>query len=81
MDASKNIQKRITAFENKWKILKVSWTEHQSIESIYKQLGLNDGHLIRHVKKQKIKYYGQVKRHSTLKRTILEGKVDGSRGR
>ena len=60
---SKNILKRIKAFENKCyrKILKVSWTEHRSNEFIYEQLCLNNGQLIRHVKKRKIKYYGHVK--------------------
>ena len=36
---------------------------------------------MQYVKKQKLKYYGHVKRHDCLERTLLEGKVDGRRGR
>ena len=37
--------------------------------------------MLKYVEKQKLIYYGHEKRHDCLTRTILEGKVDGSRGR
>ena len=36
--------------------------------------------MLKYVEKQKLIYYGHEKRHDCLTQTILEGKVDGSRG-
>ena len=33
------------------------------------------------IKKKKLAYYGHVRRHHFLQKLVLEGKVDGKRGR
>ena len=38
-------------------------------------------HLFKHFKKQKRSYFGHIKRHSSLEKTVLEGKVEGKRNR
>ena len=36
---------------------------------------------MKEIKKRQVKYFGHVKRHNTLIKTILEGKVEGKRAR
>ena len=78
---SKNMTKRINAFEMKCyrKILRVSWTEHRTNESITNELKVTPGSLLRTIKIQKLKYFGHVKRHNSLEKLILEGKIEGKR--
>ena len=37
--------------------------------------------LLQKAKTLKLKYFGQIKRHKTLERHILEARIDGKRGR
>ena len=80
---SRNIANRINAFENKCyrTILGVSWTEHRTNESIANELGVTSGFLFRFIQKQKLKYFGHLKRHDCLERIVIEGRVEGKRGR
>ena len=63
------------------KIAKVFFGWSTGHESIYEQLGLKGGQLLKYVDKQKLKYNGHVTRHDYLDWSILDWKVDGSRGR
>ena len=80
---SKNITQRILAFENKCyrKLLNISWTEHRTNESVYKELGVEAGFLLRFIKQQKLRYFGHLKRHDSLQRNVMEGMVEGKRRR
>ena len=64
----KTVLKRITAFEMKCyrKILKISWTEHRTNKSIRDELKLDDQWLENFLKKQKLKYFGHLKRSEGL---------------
>lgn len=75
--------KRITAFEMKCyrKILRISWVEKVSNEKVLIRIGIKTPRLLQIVKKLKLKYFGHIKRHETLEKRILEGKVEGRRGR
>ncbi|GFS06539.1 endonuclease-reverse transcriptase [Elysia marginata] len=42
---------------------------------------LNSTELLKFIKKKKLSYFGHTKTHESLQKLILEGKVDGSRGR
>ena len=80
---SKNIVSRLNGFENKCyrKILKVRWTEKRTNESIHRELNVSPGTLFFIAKTRKMKYFGHVKRHESLEKLVMEGKIDGKRGR
>ena len=59
------------------KILKISWTEHRTNKSIRDELKVEDQWLENFVKKQKLKYFGHLKRSEGLGKIILEGKIEG----
>ena len=44
-------------------------------------LGLKNMELVLSIKKKKLAYYGHVRRYHSLQQLVLEGKVDGKRGR
>ena len=80
---TKESEKRITAFEMKCyrKILRIPWTAKESNANIMKTLGLKKSLLMSKIKKLKLNYFGHLKRHDTLERDVLEGMVEGKRGR
>ena len=79
---SKNIANRLEGFANKCyrKLLNVKWTEKRTNESIHAELKVKPGLLMRMVKSRKLRYFGHLKRHESLEKVILEGKVSGKRG-
>ncbi|KAG1666792.1 Zinc finger C2HC domain-containing protein 1A [Nymphon striatum] len=50
------------------------------IDTILRMLGIKK-QLLNIVKERKLKYYGHIKRHQTVQRITLEGKVEGKRSR
>ena len=44
-------------------------------------LGLKNTELVLSIKKKKMAYYGHIRRPHSLQKLVLEGKVDGKRGR
>ena len=63
------------------KILKISWTEHRTNKSIRDELKLEDQWLENFIKKQKLKYFGHLKRSKGLGKIILDGKIERKRER
>ena len=65
---SKTDEKKITSFEIKCyrKIPRISWTERKTNASVLEQLGLKAPKLLNIIKKQKLSYFGHIKRHNTL---------------
>ena len=80
---SKTGEKKITSFEMKCyrKILRISWTERKTNASVLEQLGVKAPQLLNLIKKQKLSYFGHIKRHNTLEKLFLEGTCEGRRGR
>ena len=78
----KSDEKKITSFEMKCyrKILRTSWTERKTNASVLEQLGLKAPQLLNLVKKQKLSYFGHIKRHNTLEKLFLEGTCEGKGG-
>ena len=77
------LEKKITAFEM-WiyrRISRTSWREKKTNQQVLQKVKLKDTELSTIVRKRKLQYYGHVRRHETLQKIILEGKVDGKRGR
>ena len=80
---SKTDEKKITSLEMKChrKILRISWTERKTNASVLEQLGVKAPQLLNLIKKQKLSYFGHIKRHNTLEKLFLEGTCEGRRGR
>ena len=74
---------RIEAFEGKCyrKILRIPYTEHRSNISIRRELNVEDNWLNNCIMRNKLKYFGHIKRHDGLERTIMEARIAGKRGR
>ena len=81
---SKQMEAKIEAFEM-WSYrrnMRVSWKEMKSNEEVLKMIGLKKNtKLVLSIKKKKHAYYGLVRRHHSLQKLVLEGRVDGIRGR
>ena len=75
--------KKIEAFEMFCyrKLLGIKW--HQKIPNteVRKRVENENNTLINQIKKQKLSYFGHIKRHDSLERIIMEGKVEGKRKR
>ena len=80
---SKTDEKKITYFEMKCdrKILRISWTERKTNASVLKQLGVKAPQLLNLIKKQKLSYFGHIKRRNTSEKLFLEGTCEGRRGK
>ena len=80
---SPNTDKAITSFELKCyrKILKIPWTQKRTNESILNELNIEENWLINLVRKRKLSFFGHLKRHQSLEKTIMEGKMPNRRGR
>ena len=60
--------------------MRISWKQIKSNAEILKMIGLKNMELVLSIKKKKQAYYGHVRRHHSLPKLVLEGKVDGKRG-
>ena len=79
----KSTEDKIEAFEM-WcyrRMERVSWKEMKTNEEVLKDIGMKEKSLLKIIKKKKLAYYGHVRRHNTLQKTVLEGGVCGERGR
>ena len=78
------MESKIEAFEM-WsyrRIMRISWKEMKSNAEVLKMIGLKTTDLVLSNKKKKLAYYyGYVRRHHSLQKLVLEGKVGGKRGR
>ena len=80
---SKQMEAKIETFEM-WsyrRIMRISWKEMKSNAEVLKMIGLKNTELVMSIKKKKLAYYGHVRRHHSLQKLVLGGKVDGKRGR
>ena len=65
------------------KLLKVSWRQKIKNDEIRRRIGIKTGNskLFSHIRKQKLSFFGHIKRHDSLEKIIMEGRVDGKRSR
>ena len=75
--------KRLKAFEMYCyrSILNITWQQKITNEEVRKRLNITSSHLLGHTIKQKLGYFGHLKRHYSLEKEIMEGKVEGKRDR
>ena len=74
--------KRLSAFEM-WtyrRMLKIAWTDKITNVVVLDRINI-EKRLLTTIQTKKLKYFGHIIRHDSLHRTILDGKVNGSRGR
>ena len=79
---NKQLEDRIETFEM-WmyrRIGRISWKDRKTNEEVLNILGVKR-ELLKEIKFRQSRYFGHIKRHNTLLKTILEGKVEGKRAR
>ena len=59
---------------------KISWKQKVRNEDVLKKLNVNKS-LLSTIKTRKLKFFGHTKRHDTIMKDLLEGKMEGSRPR
>ena len=79
---NKQLEDTLDAFEMLIyrRIGRVSWTEKQTNKQVLGKLGMKK-QLLREIKFRQVKYFGHIKRHDTMIKSLLEGKVEGRRAR
>ena len=78
----KKIERKINAFEM-WtfrRMGKVSWKDKKTNEEVCTTLNIRP-ELLKTIKSRKLKYFGHTKRHGSVCRQIMDGKVEGKRKR
>jgi hypothetical protein len=76
------VTNRINAFEM-WiyrRILKLSWRDRITNTEVLRRMR-TERSLMNNIKKRKMEYFGHIIRKGALQREILDGKIDGKRGR
>jgi len=77
---SQTAAKLITSFEMKCyrRVLKILWTDMKTNKDILAELDIIDKWLLKSVQQRKLKYFGHIKRHDSIEKTILEGDMPDS---
>ena len=79
---TKVMKTRIEAFEL-WayrRMLKISWTEKVTNKEVLSRMKMKK-RLFTIIQIRKLKYFGHINRHSSMQTTLLNGRVNGKRGR
>ena len=79
---TESIEKKITAVET-WiyrRISRTPWTDKVINQHVLQKINIKSTELVQMIRTRKAKIYGHVRRHDSLQRVILEGKVEGKRG-
>ena len=62
------------------RIGRISWKAKKTNKYVLETLGMKRA-ILGEIKSRQIKYFGHIKRHDTLLKFLLEGKVEGQRAR
>jgi hypothetical protein len=79
---TKMMEDKINAFEM-WVYRRtgpISWKEKKTNKAVLEKLGMKQD-LLKEVKTRQLKYFGQIKRHYSLLKNLLEVRVEGKRAR
>jgi len=77
------LEKKVRSFEM-WtyrRIARVSWKEKKTNQQVLEKLGIQSTEIMTSIRKRIVKFYGHVRRHDTIQKVIVEGKINGKRGR
>ena len=61
--------------------MKIPWTQKRTNQSVLKEVNSENNWLATSIKRRKWTFFGHLKRHESLERTILEGRMPNTRGR
>ena len=79
---TKKMMTRLTSFEI-WtyrRMFKISWKDRVTNEEVLRRMG-NNAEVVDIIKSRKLRYYGHNRRHDSVQRDLLEGRVEGKRSR
>ncbi|GFS21492.1 endonuclease-reverse transcriptase [Elysia marginata] len=60
---------------------RISWKEKKKNKDVLEEIGLKYTELLKTIKTRQLAYYGHIRRHQSLQKTIMEGKINGKRQR
>ena len=63
------------------RISRTPWTDKVTNQHVLQKINIKSTELVQMIRTRKAKFYGHVRRYDSLQRVILEGKVEGKRGR
>ena len=77
------MERRIDALEM-WmyrRMTRTSWKDKKTNVEVLEKVGLKNKEMLNIIKRRKLTYYGHISRHDSMQKDILEGKIEGTRGR
>ena len=77
------LEKKLRSFEM-WtyrRLGRISWKEKKTNKAVLNMFGLKSTSLMSTVRKRITRYYGHIRRHSSIQKSLVEGMVEGTRGR
>ncbi|RUS72979.1 hypothetical protein EGW08_019262 [Elysia chlorotica] len=80
---NKSIEKRRDAMEM-WmyrRMNRISWKDKVTNKEVLDKVGMQKPELLQLVQRRKLAYYGHIRRHCGIQKRVVEGKVEGKRGR
>ncbi|GFS20116.1 UDP-glucuronosyltransferase 2A1-like [Elysia marginata] len=60
---------------------RISWKEKKKNKEVLKEIGLKHTELLKTVKTRQLAYCGHIRRHQSLQKSIMEGKINRKRQR
>ncbi|GFS24836.1 endonuclease-reverse transcriptase [Elysia marginata] len=60
---------------------RISWKEKKKNKEVLEEIGLKHTELLKTVKTRQLACYGHIRRHQSLQKSIMEGKINGKRQR
>lgn len=60
---------------------RTSWKDKKTNVEVLEKVGLKNKEMLNIIKRRKLTYYGHISRHHSMQKEILEGKIEGKRGR
>ena len=57
-------------------ISRTPWTDKVTNQHVVQKINIKSTELVQMIRTRKAKFYGQIRRHDSLQRVILEGKVE-----
>ncbi|RUS84333.1 hypothetical protein EGW08_007927 [Elysia chlorotica] len=80
---NQSIEKRIDAMEM-WlyrRMNRISWKDKVTNKEVLDKVGMQKPELLQLIQRRKLAYYGHIRRHCSIQKRVVEGKVEGKRGR
>ncbi|RUS89015.1 hypothetical protein EGW08_003262 [Elysia chlorotica] len=60
---------------------RISWKDKVTNKEVLDKVGMQKPELLQLIQRRKLAYYGHIRRHCSIQKRVVEGKVEGKRGR